>query len=102
MTPTTAKEAGLSAARQSAASNGPEWAATALCALQVYAAQSTQPFTIEQARTRLDGTVPAPKDGRARGAVTHLALRRNLIRKTGQYAPALSSHGAPKALYAGV
>ena len=39
---------------------------------------------------------------RAGGAVTHDALRRSPIRKTGEYAPAVSSNGAPKALYEGI
>lgn len=94
-----ATQTGLRAANASADSNGPKWSEVALYALERYAALATKPFTIEQARLWLDEMVPAPKDGRAWGAVTNQAVRLCLIKKTGQYAPAVSSNGAPKALY---
>lgn len=94
----TAKDAGLAAAQQSAASNGPVWAAAALHALTTYASLATQPFTTETAREWIGDRVPAPKDARAWGAVTATAVRRGLIAPVG-YAPARSSNGAPKRTY---
>lgn len=95
-----ATQTGLRAANASAISNGPKWSEVALDALVKFAElQPTKPFTIEQARLWLDDMVPPPKDGRAWGAVTNQAVRLCRIKKTGQYAPAVSSNGAPKALY---
>lgn len=58
------------------------------------------PFTIEQARLHCS-PLPSGADARAWGAITQAAMRRGYIEKTGEYAPAVSSHGSPKPLYRG-
>lgn len=98
-TPAQATQTGLQAAQQSADSNGLGWTEVALNALVKYAALAPKPFTIEQARLWLDDIVPPPKDGRAWGSVASQAVHKRLIRKTGQFAPAVSSHNSPKPTY---
>ena len=89
---------GLELAQKCAAANDPAWTDAALCALLHYAAIAKTPFTIEAAREWIGDLISSPKDSRAWGAVTSKALRLNLIRAVG-YAPARTSHGAPKRTY---
>ena len=93
-----AKARGLLRAQESADSNGPTWTDRALAALTSYAAVAKKPWTLEEAREGLGDAVPTPKDCRAWGAVTAIAVRHNLIRPVG-YAPARSSNGSPKRTY---
>lgn len=91
---------GLARAKQSADSNGPNWTAVALNALNLYARMARRPWTVEEAREWIGDLAPPPKDARAWGAVASMAVRHNLIKHVG-YAPARSSHGSPKRTYVG-
>lgn len=95
---TSARTVGLNAAYRSAQSNGDDWAETAAIGLNFYACIAEAPFTIEMAREWLTDIVPAPKDDRAWGAATHMAIRSGYIEPWG-YAPAVSSNGSPKRTY---
>ncbi len=82
----------------------PGWGERALTALHRYArvrlavANIRHPdFTAEQARDAI--VIESPTDSRAWGAVVAKAIRLGYIEKTGQFAPARSSHGSPKPLY---
>jgi len=59
--------------------------------------ESGSPFTVEVVRTQ--GMIEWPPDDRAWGHATRLAVKRGWIKKVG-YAPAASSNGSPKCLWA--
>ena len=86
-------------ARNEAANAG--WCGMALHALRQFARCQIGLWTIEQARSVLEGTaeLPRPTDGRAWGAVVVRAIEHGYIVKTKQTAPAASSNGAPKPLF---
>ena len=69
--------------------------------VRLHVARSDEPseFTIERVREFMASVPPAP-DGRAWGAVTRRALKLGYIVATDGYAPAASSNGSPKRLYA--
>jgi hypothetical protein len=71
------------------------WTERAARYLGTYASLG-DPFLIEQATAKYPHT---PPDGRAWGAATRMAARRGWIRRVG-YAPAASSNGSPKCLWA--
>jgi hypothetical protein len=79
--------------RADRASDG--WTEKAAMYLAIYAGWA-KPFLIEEAAAKYPHT---PPDGRAWGAATRLASRRGWIRRVG-YAPAASSNGSPKCLWA--
>jgi hypothetical protein len=73
---------------------------TACEKLREFALSHTVPFTIEQFRVELGAALAEPADKRAFGAVTRRARKLGYIAQVpGQYAPAVSSNGAAKALY---
>jgi len=88
-----------SEARNEAVNAG--WCGMALHALRQFARGQIGMWTIEQARSALEGTaeLPRPTDGRAWGAVVVRAIEHGYIVKTKQTAPAASSNGAPKPLF---
>jgi hypothetical protein len=77
----------------------PGWSDLALFHLQRDVRHRAAPFTIEKVRLDIAPLLPEPTDGRAWGAVTQAAIRRGVIVRTGQFAPAVSSNGSPKPLY---
>jgi hypothetical protein len=79
--------------RADRASDG--WTEKAAMYLASYARLGDR-FLIEEATVKYPHT---PPDGRAWGAATRLASRRGWIRRVG-YAPAASSNGSPKCLWA--
>lgn len=93
-------EYGIRSAAETADRQNPDWCAKALEKLRLFAREQKAPFTIEQARAAIAGLLPDPTDERAWGSVTRAAIAMCVIRKTGGYAPAKSSHGSPKAEYA--
>lgn len=96
-------EVGMRRAADRADRQTPGWQDMALMALRVAARAAREPFTIEQARASIESlcNLSDPPDGRAWGAVTQRAIREGVIVKLiGQYAPAASSNGSPKQLYA--
>lgn len=74
------------------------WVQAALVELGAYARSAGCDFTMEQARTAIQGALPKPHDLRAWGQVTREARAKSLIVQIG-YAPAASSNGSPKPLY---
>lgn len=57
-------------------------------------------FTMESVRLHAYGLgLDSPPEERAWGSVTVRLIREGIIEKTGQFAPAASSHGSPKPLY---
>jgi hypothetical protein len=80
--------------RADRASDG--WTEKAATYLGIYSGFGRKPFLIEEAAAKYPHT---PPDGRAWGAATRLASRRGWIRRVG-YAPAASSNGSPKCLWA--
>lgn len=76
------------------------WTDQALDDLRRYAMTAAPGWTIEQARAHC-APVPEGADLRAWGSVTQRAIRAGWIEPTGEYAPATSSHGAPKPRYRG-
>lgn len=75
----------------------PTWSERALEALRRFVRVRETPFLIEEARTAI--VIEAPTDGRAWGAVTQAAVRKNYIAATDRFGPAASSNGSPKMLY---
>ncbi|MFZ6813560.1 hypothetical protein ACO0K3_03765 [Undibacterium sp. Rencai35W] len=78
----------------------PGWGVRAYDALVDVVKQKTEPFTIEQIREAIAKSgVEPPPDQRAYGAIVMRAKREKVIAKTGDFAPARSSHGSPKPLW---
>lgn len=78
----------------------PNWGARAYEAFEQAAKEATAPFTIEQIREQIARMgVEPPSDQRAYGQIVLRAAKLNLIKKTGEFAPARSSHGSPKPLW---
>ena len=73
------------------------WTEMAAQEIREYAQTTPQPFLVETAR--LAGFGGDPPDERAWGHATRLAVKRGWIKKVG-YAPAASSNGSPKCLWA--
>ena len=83
----------------------PDWTQKAADMLRIGACvlsgKGVQKFTIEQLRTLVDGALPKPPDGRAWGGATRRATSLGfIVRLKGEYAPAESSNGSPKPMYA--
>lgn len=97
-----AGESAMHACADRADRHAPGWADTALQALKDYAGTRamTEVFTIEEARAVVEKQVEEPTDLRAWGKVTQMAVRRGVLVRTQHFAPAASSHGSPKPLYA--
>lgn len=97
----TAGQIGMERAADHANRVEPGWTEVALEALKGYAGRqaANDEFTIEEARAEIAPTLPAPPDLRAFGAVTQMALRRGVIKPTGGFKRAASSHASPKPLY---
>lgn len=92
---------GMARVRNRNERENPEWESKALEALRQFAKWQGGFFTMEQARAVIAWEVPAPTDRRAWGPLTQLAIREGVIKKApGMYAPAASSNGAPKQMYA--
>lgn len=77
------------------------WCGMALHALRQFARSQVGLWTIEQARSVLEGSPELPRqtDGRAWGYVTTEAIKHGYIVKTKQTAAAASSNGALKPLF---
>ena len=84
------------AARTERAVDG--WVDLAVGKLREFAEAANSSFTIEQARSSFESSIPAPKDLRAFGAVTRKACALGIITRVG-YAPTVTSNGSPKPLY---
>lgn len=76
------------------------WSITAFQLLERFAREAERPFTCEvfRAWAGCHGLV-SPPDARAFGGVTQRAIRNKVIRRVG-FAPAASSRGSAKPLYA--
>jgi hypothetical protein len=76
------------------------WIDAACAAVVAFAVRQASPWLLEQARTHAEAQgLPAPPDKRAWGAVSQTLKRRGQIASVG-YAPAASSNGSPKCLWA--
>lgn len=76
------------------------WSDHAYGLLVRYAGEQSHPFTIEGFRWwAASHGLADPPDSRAFGGVTQRAIRRSVIVRVG-YAPAASSNGSPKPIYA--
>lgn len=110
MTPETdwqaRRDAGISSSANHAEADVPGWGESALTMVRTYLAWSyagNYPFTMESCRQWCHHAgLPEPSEARCWGAVTRAAIRQGIIKPTGQYAPAASSHGSAKPLYTGV
>lgn len=79
---------------------GAEWCELACQAVRRYAANQRAVFTVELMRMVVEREIPSAHDKRAWGVVTRQALARGYIERVkGQFFPAASSNGAPKAVY---
>lgn len=90
---------GIQRTEDKAEKASPGWVAHTAHRLGAYAAWVNVPFTIEEARDVLKTSHDPDGDLRVWGAVTRMALRRNLIQATGEYKATTSSNGSPKRLY---
>lgn len=78
----------------------PDWEARAYEAFTQAAKQAKSPFTIEQIREQIAKMgIEPPTDQRVYGHIVLRAARLKLIKKTGEFAPARSSHGSAKPLW---
>jgi hypothetical protein len=94
------RDTGIRRAADHAERETPGWGHGALAFLRGFAAGATGPFLAEDvAAAYIDRGLPPPPDGRAWGSVFQRAARRGVIRRIG-YAPARSSNGSPKPLWA--
>lgn len=94
-----ARDAGMQSSAEHAEDVQPGWQdqAVSFCAML---ASPLGDFTMERmAAAAYDLGLQRPDEGRAWGAVTVRLIREGIIEKTGQFAPAASSHGSPKPLY---
>jgi hypothetical protein len=78
---------------------GSGWTERAARFLCEHAARSVEPFMLEDAREKAPPTLGAPTNPKAWGAAALFAARRGWIKRVG-YAPAKSSNGSPKCLWA--
>jgi len=93
------RERGMASSLAHAESDAPGWAAQCYALLCEYAA-SHHEFQIEQFRAwAYANGLPKPDEERAFGSVTQRAIRASVIVRTG-YAPAASSNGSAKPVYA--
>lgn len=91
---------GMTVCADHAESVRPGWLGQAHASLRDYVAAHDAPFTIEQFRGwAYERGLPRPTDDRAFGAVTQAAIKAGLIVRV-SYAPAASSNGSPKPVYA--
>jgi hypothetical protein len=95
------RDVGIQRAADHAEREAPGWGGEAMEFLTAYAAAADAPFLAEDVVAAATGIVPAPADGRAWGAVFKRAAGRGVVVRIG-YAPARSSHLAPKCLWQGV
>lgn len=94
------RDAGMASALDHAEDESPGWADRAFDLLVQYATEQAHPFTIEAFRWWAEaGGFEHPPESRAYGPITQKAIRRGVIARIG-YAPAASSNGSPKPLYA--
>lgn len=78
----------------------PEWTTKAVQALRKFANAQGGVFIIEHARLVLRAELPPVHDERIWGRVSRDAIAAGYIERVkGQYFPAASSNGAPKAVY---
>lgn len=75
------------------------WVDKAVAKLAKFAEKQSARFTVETARTQIADKLPEPEDLRIWGKVTTEAIRRRVLKPTGDFAPVRSSHGSPKRLY---
>jgi len=94
------RDRGMASAVRHTCEEAPGWPDRAYGYLQRYAGLDLEPWTIEQFRAwAIEQGLDRPAEERAYGGVTQRALRNGLIVRVG-YAPAASSNGSAKALYA--
>lgn len=94
------RDAGMHASEAHADATVPGWSDQAFALLCRYASEQPAPWTCEAFRwwAAANGLADPP-DSRAFGGITQRAIRRQVIERVG-YAPAASSNGSPKPLYA--
>lgn len=91
---------GMRSSAQHAEDEAPGWCIRAFRLMQQFAEREPMPWMVEQFRVWAEKQgLDLPPDSRAFGGVTQRAIRRGVIVKVG-YAPAASSNGSPKPLYA--
>lgn len=90
---------GMERAIQHADREEPGWSSDALVMFTREVRVRTEAFTVEQIRMAIEPALPKPPDLRSWGSITQTAIKRGVIVKTGEYAPAASSNGSPKPLY---
>ena len=95
------RDLGITRSQLGAEIRSPKWTEVAAEYLRDYArtVAAGQPFLIEHAIEASYARVPPAKDGRAWGAATTAAARREWIEKTGNVASARSSNLSPKPLW---
>lgn len=93
-------DAGIQQAADATERRHDGWQDLAVEALRQFARKQFEPFTVEAARVQIASALPAPKSLKSWGAVTRRAMADGYLVHTGRYAPAASSNGSPKALYA--
>lgn len=97
-----ARDQGMERAATSAERASPGWLEGARVALERYLqAHPGETFICEDVRTWSEGLdlIETPPESRAWGNVIRAAARHGLIRKTGDYELAKSSHLSPKPLW---
>ncbi|MBC7604315.1 MAG: hypothetical protein H7255_16850 [Ramlibacter sp.] len=79
----------------------PGWSDAALAALRTFSRnQSAAAWTMEMARSVIEGDLAEPSDKRAWGSITRIAVKRGyIVRVRGGFMPAASSNGSPKPCY---
>lgn len=94
-------ELGIQRSADSANRRHKGWTGLAIEMIRKHARPShTRPFTIEEIRKLISPQIPQPKDQRAWGFVTQLALKHGyLVRVDGKFKAASSSNGGMKQLY---
>lgn len=96
-----ARDAGMQSSAEHAEDVQPGWGDLAANVASFCLGYYGQPcFTMEELRLWCSWhALPEPPDMRAWGSVTVRLIREGIIEKTGQFAPATSSHGSPKPTY---
>lgn len=96
-----ARDAGMQSSAEHADDVIPGWQDRAVTACISAIDRQTGHFTMEHIRAVATWCLdlPQPPELRAWGSLTIRLIREGIIEKTGQYAPAASSHGSAKPLY---
>lgn len=96
-----ARDAGMQSSAEHAEDVQPGWQGAAMVGAMAAIHRQTGHFTMEHIRTVATWCfgLPQPPELRAWGSVTVRLIREGIIEKTGQFAPAVSSHGSPKPTY---